>query len=81
MFNLLMQVSALYRDQLYKVATALMIFGTAIALLGMIGLGIMLAVIGMTLSGLLALLDRDAVSATISGVVLILIGILANNNL
>lgn len=81
MFNLLMQVSALYRDQLYKVATALMIFGTAIALLGMIGLGIMLAVVGMVISGLLALLDRDTVSAIISGVVLILIGILANNNL
>lgn len=76
-----MQLSALYRDQLYKVVIALMIFGTAIALLGMIGLGIMLAAVGMVISGLLALLDRDAVSATISGVVLILIGILANNNL
>lgn len=81
MFNWLLQVSALYRDQLYKVVTALTIFGTAIALLGMIGLGIMLAAVGMVISGLLALLDRDAVSATISGVVLILIGILANNNL
>lgn len=81
MFNLLMQVAALYRDQLYKAVIALMIVGTAIALLGMIGLGIMLAVVGMVISGLLALLDGDAVSATISGVVLILIGILANNNL
>lgn len=81
MFNLLMQVAALYRDQLYKVVIALMILSTAIAINGMIGLGIMLAVVGMTLSGLLALLDRDAVSATISGAVLILIGILAINNL